>query len=590
MKKYLILFENKEIYYIFLSLLGSILISFIELIGVSSIPIFILVITDIEQIYNFLFNYKLNYLINYIQNLETYNLILLSALILFLIFLFKNLLVLLILYFEGIILRNLTTNLSKKLFNIYINSPTILHVKRNSANIIRNITEEIEYVRASIRAAMIMVREFLTIFIITITIIFIDPFIAISIFILLGAGSVFFIVLMQNKLVDWGKKHQFHRGKQIMSINQGLGSIKDIKILNREDNVFRIFLKDTYGRMHYHFLQQFFSQVPRKILEVVAITSVLLIVLFFFYLNRPIEIMLPLLSLFAVSVIRFLPSLNVITSSYSTIKFYNHAVNLIIKEFSEYAHLFRGYFQKKEKITFNRIISIENLSFQYVKNSKKILDNINFKIIKGQAIGIIGKTGSGKTTLVENLIGLHNPQAGSIKIDEVAIKFNENKSKLSVGYVPQDIYLLDDTILKNVAFGIMDENIDLNRVNKCLEISNILEFINSLPDQLNTKVGERGIKLSGGQKQRIGIARSLYDNPDILVFDEGTSSLDNITENEIINSILKLKGLKTIIIIAHRLSTIKNCDNIILMENGRIIDEGSFDYLFSKHKLLNFPN
>tara|TARA_B100000674_G_C37961840_1_gene972423 strand:+ start:719 stop:2491 length:1773 start_codon:yes stop_codon:yes gene_type:complete len=590
MKKYLILFENKEIYYIFLSLLGSILISFIELIGVSSIPIFILVITDIEQIYKFLFQYKLIYLVNYIQNLETYNLILLSALILFLIFLFKNLLVLLILYFEGIILRNLTTNLSKKLFNIYINSPTILHVKRNSANIIRNITEEIEYVRASIRAAMIMIREFLTIFIITITIIFIDPFIAISVFILLGAGSVFFVVLMQNKLVDWGKKHQFHRGKQIMSINQGLGSIKDIKILNREDNVFRIFLKDTHGRMHYHFLQQFFSQVPRKILEVVAITSVLLIVLFFFYLNRPIEIMLPLLSLFAVSVIRFLPSLNVITSSYSTIKFYNHAVNLIIKEFSEYDHLFRDYFQKKEKITFQRTISVENLSFQYVKNSKKILENINLKINKGQAIGIIGKTGSGKTTLVENLIGLHKPQAGLIKIDEVAIKFNENKSKLSVGYVPQDIYLLDDTILKNVAFGIPDENIDLNRVNKCLEISNILEFINSLPDQLNTKVGERGIKLSGGQKQRIGIARSLYDNPDILVFDEGTSSLDNITENEIINGILKLKGLKTIIIIAHRLSTIKNCDNIILMENGRIIDEGSFDYLFSKHKLLNFPN
>ena len=590
MKKYLILFENKEIYYIFLSLLGSILISFIELIGVSSIPIFILVITDIEQIYKFLFQYKLIYLVNYIQNLETYNLILLSALILFLIFLFKNLLVLLILYFEGIILRNLTTNLSKKLFNIYINSPTILHVKRNSANIIRNITEEIEYVRASIRAAMIMIREFLTIFIITITIIFIDPFIAISVFILLGAGSVFFVVLMQNKLVDWGKKHQFHRGKQIMSINQGLGSIKDIKILNREDNVFRIFLKDTHGRMHYHFLQQFFSQVPRKILEVVAITSVLLIVLFFFYLNRPIEIMLPLLSLFAVSVIRFLPSLNVITSSYSTIKFYNHAVNLIIKEFSEYDHLFRDYFQKKEKITFQRTISVENLSFQYVKNSKKILENINLKINKGQAIGIIGKTGSGKTTLVENLIGLHKPEAGLIKIDEVAIKFNENKSKLSVGYVPQDIYLLDDTILKNVAFGIPDENIDLNRVNKCLEISNILEFINSLPDQLNTKVGERGIKLSGGQKQRIGIARSLYDNPDILVFDEGTSSLDNITENEIINGILKLKGLKTIIIIAHRLSTIKNCDNIILMENGRIIDEGSFDYLFSKHKLLNFPN
>ena len=590
MKKYLILFENKEIYYIFLSLLGSILISFIELIGVSSIPVFILVITDIEQIYKFLFQYKLIYLVNYIQNLETYNLILLSALILFLIFLFKNLLVLLILYFEGIILRNLTTNLSKKLFNIYINSPTILHVKRNSANIIRNITEEIEYVRASIRAAMIMVREFLTIFIITITIIFIDPFIAISVFILLGAGSVFFVVLMQNKLVDWGKKHQFHRGKQIMSINQGLGSIKDIKILNREDNVFRIFLKDTHGRMHYHFLQQFFSQVPRKILEVVAITSVLLIVLFFFYLNRPIEIMLPLLSLFAVSVIRFLPSLNVITSSYSTIKFYNHAVNLIIKEFSEYNHLFRDYFQKKEKITFKRTISIENLSFQYVKNSKKILENINLKINKGQAIGIIGKTGSGKTTLVENLIGLHKPQVGSIKIDEVAIKFNENKSTLSVGYVPQDIYLLDDTILKNVAFGIPDENIDLNRVNKCLEISNILEFINSLPDKLNTKVGERGIKLSGGQKQRIGIARSLYENPDILVFDEGTSSLDNITENEIINGILKLKGLKTIIIIAHRLSTIKNCDNIILMENGRIIDEGNFDYLFSKHKLLNFPN
>lgn len=584
---YKILFEKKEIYYLLITLIGSVIASLLELIGIGTIPAFVLLITDMEKFFYYLEMYNFTQIVQLVNGFSFYELVLISAILLSLVFLLKNIFIIGLILFEGVVLRNLTTNLSRKLFNIYINSPTIFHAQRNSSNIIRNITEEIEYVRASIRASMVLVREALTISVIVFTVFIIDPIIATSIFLLLGTSSILFIFIIQNKLENWGKKHQDFRGKQIKSINHGLGSIKDIKILNREYNVFKIFLKETYGRMHYHFLQQFFAQIPRRILEVVSIISVLIIVLLFFYLNRSIEIMLPIITLFAVSVIRFVPSLNGITSSYTTIKFYRPAVMLVISELQNYSRYYKNKFKLRENVEIKNNLTSSNIYFKYPESSEFILKNINIKINRGEAVGIVGKTGSGKTTLVENIIGLLKPSKGEVKIDGMEYDLF-NQRKLSLGYVPQDIFLTDDKILNNVAFGIEENLIDEKKVIECLKIANIYDFVQNLPNALNTFVGERGIKLSGGQKQRIGIARSLYDNPDLLVFDEGTSSLDNLTENEIINSILNLKGQKTIIIIAHRLTTIENCDNIFLLEKGVIKDQGKYTELIKKHELLSF--
>ena len=237
--------------------------------------------------------------------------------------------------------------------------------------------------------------------------------------------------------------------------------------------------------------------------------------------------------------------------------------------------------QKVDVLNFKKI-SINNISFTYPKNSDKVLDNINFEILNGQSIGIIGKSGSGKSTLIDILLGIYSPNSGDIKIDNHQMNFTNNIWKNSIGYIPQTIYLLDDSIKKNIAFGIEESEIDYPLLNKAIIDSQLNEFIEDLEDGLESKIGERGVRLSGGQRQRIGIARALYKNPSILFLDEATSSLDNQTEIEVMKSVNLLKGKKTIILVAHRISTVENCDVIIEITKGKISSFGKPGEILNK--------
>ena len=297
----------------------------------------------------------------------------------------------------------------------------------------------------------------------------------------------------------------------------------------------------------------------------------------FFFKNSQNDL-LPILTLYGISMIRLIPSYTGISTSIINIKFFKASFDLICKELS--LEITKIIYEKSKlydqdlKYETNKIIKIRNLSFSY-KEKNDVLKNISFDFISGQAIGIVGSSGSGKTTLGDLIMGLYKPQDGIISFDDKNINNYPNEWKSMIGYVPQEVFILDASIRNNIAVEFDDRNIDEKRLNNSIKMSNCEEYINQLPDKLDTQVGERGVRLSGGQRQRIGIARALYKDPNIILFDEATSSLDNKNEQEIIHSIMGLKKYKTLICISHKLSNLKNMDKIIVLKNGKMDKIGS---------------
>ncbi len=289
--------------------------------------------------------------------------------------------------------------------------------------------------------------------------------------------------------------------------------------------------------------------------------------------GRSPALIMPIIGVFAASAFRLMPSFNKIIVSIQTFRFSNSIINILFEELKNIRLHEQQDSNNFNKIHFLNTISIENINFQYPTASEKTLSNFNLFIQKGQSIGILGPSGSGKSTFVNIFLGLLHPQSGTIKVDDINISNDLNSWRNIIGYVPQSIYLIDDTIISNIAFGIKLEEVDMNRINEVVHLAQLTSLIEQLPDGLNTNVGERGVKISGGQLQRIGIARALYNNPSILVLDESTSALDNFTEKEIMKSVeLLLSKSITVIIIAHRLTTLEQCDIIYRLEKHKELE------------------
>jgi len=294
---------------------------------------------------------------------------------------------------------------------------------------------------------------------------------------------------------------------------------------------------------------------------------------------------LAMLSLYALAGYKLLPALQGIYQSVTQIKYNKSAIDLLMHDFSLAS---RNMDTQQENIVFNRTLALDDVSYKYHGNELFTLSNISLNIDVNTSVGVVGSTGSGKSTLIDVLTGLLSPTFGKLKIDNKSLDIHTTSEWYKhIGYVPQDIYMMDSSIASNIALGVDSDKIDYHQINKVLKQADLYTFVNTLADGYNEIIGEQGIKISGGQKQRIGIARALYHAPDVLVFDEATSSLDRITELKIMNSIYKLSKGKTIVIIAHRISTIKNCDVIYVMDQGKIIDSGSFEYLVSNCKIFN---
>lgn len=458
---------------------------------------------------------------------------------------------------------DLKTNLSNKLFQIYLSKPYIFFKQNNSASLIRNLDDS--------RYIMILFRSILTIFVETIFfvglilfLIYLEPQITSISLIFFGTLSFLFYKFIQNKAGFWGDQRASYDGKKIKSIMHGVGGIKEIKILGKENFFFNNYSKNNFFSNYYSLKQDFVLNIPRHLLEWLTIIFLLSFVLININVDKQISKLIPLIGLYSVAIYRILPSINKIVSSLQTVKFCLPTIKPFINEFEE-SRIININSQKKSessKFDFQDSIEIKQLEFNY-ENSDKVLVDINFKIKKGDFIGIAGKSGTGKTTLMNLILGLYKPINGEILVDKKNINNNLFQWQNKIGYVPQNIYFADTSIKNNIAFGCEEKKIDEAKIIQCLKITNLYDYVFQLEKNIDTNLGELGDRFSGGQKQRIGIARALYHNPEILILDEFTNSLDKENEIKIANEVKNFKDKKTTIIISHSKDVLNLCDNIL---------------------------
>jgi ABC-type multidrug transport system fused ATPase/permease subunit len=394
---------------------------------------------------------------------------------------------------------------------------------------------------------------------------------------------------MKQRLAQWGKDGWQASGEMIRILNHGLGGLKETRVIGCESYFDQQMNEQATKFARNITLSQGYGNLPRYVIESFMITFLVGFTLLFIKLNNDQQSLTAVLGIFGLASIRLLPASGNLVSGLNVVRSNGFAVdrlffdlknlekeNLIFDLDSKDKHDNVLSSKNIKHMSFEKQIVIDKLVFQYPNTTRKALDEISLTIHKGQSIGIIGKSGSGKTTLVDVILGLFNPQSGDIKVDGVSVYRDLRAWQNILGYVPQSIFLIDDTLERNIAFGVPDHLIDQNRLNNAIKMAQLNEVVEQLPKQIKTIVGERGVLLSGGQRQRVGIARVLYHEREILVFDEATAALDNETEHLVTEATKALSSSKTIIIIAHRLSTIEHCDRIYQIEEGKVIKSGSY--------------
>ena len=469
---------------------------------------------------------------------------------------------------------NVQIYFSQKLFVGYMRQPYTFHLQRNSAQLIRNVTGVVGSLTTSLTAILSLLTEFFTALGLVTLLLLAEPIGTLAIVVVLGLSGWLFQRFTRNKILQWGAALQFHEGMRIQHIQQGLGGAKDVKLMGREEDFLKQYRFHNNGIAKAGIKQQTIAAFPRLFLEMLAVLGMASLVFFMLANGKPLDSIVLVLGLFAASAFRLIPSLNRILAAFQTLRYAEPAVEAIVQEFKLINSIIK---QKKDyaAIPFKSTLSLHQVSFKYPSADKGALHDLSISIAVGTTTGFIGTTGAGKSTLVDIILGLLTPDKGHVKIDNVDIETNLRGWQDQIGYVPQVIFLTDDSLRRNVAFGLLNEQIDEDAIWQAIRSAQLEEFVKDLPDGLDTLVGERGIRLSGGQRQRIGIARALYHNPPILVLDEATSSLDTITEKGVMEAVTSLKQSKTIIIVAHRLSTIEHCDLIFRLDKGKIIEEGN---------------
>jgi ABC-type multidrug transport system fused ATPase/permease subunit len=465
----------------------------------------------------------------------------------------------------------LTADLSHNLFSGYLKQPYAFHLQRNSAELLRNTQNEINQFASVSQSAITLTVELSLLVSVAFMLILVEPIGALIVTGFLGISSFIFHRLTRNKLLNWGESRQFIEGKTNQHLLQGLGGVKDLKILGREDNFIHQFNVHNTNRAKITTKQYTLLQIPRLYLEFLAVLGMAGLIMVMVWQQKPLDLILPTLGIFVAAAFRMIPSVNRIMGSMQAIRYSRPVVNILYDEF----YLIRNTKEATpslNRLAFKNELVVNNLNFSYPNVTAKALENVMVTIKKGESVGFVGSSGSGKSTLVDNILGLLTPDSGNISLDGVDIEHNLREWQNQIGYVPQSIYLTDDSLLHNVAFGISPEDIDMNDVQQAIKAAQLDEFIEGLPEGIHTMVGERGVRLSGGQRQRIGIARALYHDPHVLVLDEATSSLDSDTEQAVMDAVNLLHGEKTILIVAHRLTTLKNCDRIYKLEKGKLVE------------------
>lgn len=572
--------EKKHYSLLFFLFFGLIIATLFELIGLGSLPLFAMLILDVEILVENLPQFvNKNLILKYNQQqLALYGIILLT-----LIFTIKNIYLGIIVYLQGFIIKKIRSNISKKLFNHYTEAPYSFHLQRNPANLLRNLTSDSANATSIILALINFFREGFVLIMIFGLLFYTDPLISFLVFLFLGVFVILFFLLTKKQLLKRGEIIQKSSGEKIRVVNQSFGAIKEIKILNKEKYVQnshddKVDIIEANTLFNY-----FFTSIPRLFLEIITIFAVVLISTVFLYMNREVSSLIPIITLLAASAVRLIPAFNSISTSLSLFKSLRPSLKIISKEINLLENLAKNKdMTKSTKFSFNHEIKFEDVSFSFPLSKRPAVKDLNLDIKIGSKIGIIGRSGSGKSTFFDLFVGLLDPTTGKIKVDNININQALKSWQDQIAYVPQDIYLIDDSIKNNITFGNDKENFDEKKLNMAMSISQVSEFIKDLPDGINTVVGNRGVRLSGGQRQRIGIARAIFRDKDILFLDEATNSLDKENEKKIFENIFIGGNKKTFFIVSHRHETLINCDLILLFDDGKIIEKSSYKDIIKK--------
>ena len=478
--------------------------------------------------------------------------------------------------------------LGDRLFINYINKPWLFHLEKNSSELTKKIVYETTRVTDQIIIPILMMDARIVLIItLSIAVLIYNPFITIVGVLIFTLLYLILYKLSSNRLLSNGRIHSDDATMRFKILSEGLGGILNVIILNKKYEYIKKFQLKGISLYKASGTNVALSIAPKYFMEFVIFSSFILLVVVLIVQGKvDLTSLLPTMSVYGVVAIKFLPSFQQVYKGLTTIKGSIAAWEEIKVDLSEDDQMIETKLKGSEKLFFKKSLNLEKISFNYPNDKKIAINNISLELPINSVIGIIGPSGSGKSTLVNIISGLIAPSSGLIYIDdEVVHRSNISALYEKIGYVPQDVFLTDQTIIENIAFGEDEDNISKARIEDAILGANLSEFIDQLPNGLMTVVGERGVQLSGGQKQRIGIARALYIQPEILIFDESTSSLDGLSEKQIMNTIDSLK-CKLIIIIAHRLKTVENCDILYLIDQGEVLDKGNFDELYKRNAIL----
>lgn len=467
---------------------------------------------------------------------------------------------------------NMQMKLSTRLLDTYMKEPYTFHLNKNIATLQRSLQEDTSKFMQVILYSLELVAELAVCFVMMVYLLTVSKSITIIVLGLLVVCVGAFLLFTKKYSRRLGQDNQGYQGKIFQWMNQALGGIKEIKILEREtfftDEYYKYYAKYARGLR----IARTISIIPKYVVEAVAISGLLVaIIVKLLFGEADMVYFVPQLTVFAVAAFRLMPSVGRINEHATNTLYALPSVDLVYHDLTEIAdYVAKQDHEVKEEWNLQKGIEVQHVTYYYPDTDEPVIDDASLFIEKGKTVAFIGASGAGKTTMVDVILGLLTPQKGAVMADQINVHEKPKTFHAQIGYIPQVIYLSDDTIRNNIAFGVKEKDIDEQAVRRAMEKAQLTEFIDSLPYGLDTIVGDRGVRLSGGQRQRIGIARALYHDPEILVLDEATSALDNDTEAAVMEAIENLQGMKTMIIIAHRLTTIRNVDVIYEVADGRV--------------------
>lgn len=544
--------------------------TFLELLGVTSVLPFINVvmtpeIVKTDETYRFFYE---------MLNLSNVNFfIAVLAMVIGIVFIVKNLFISFMYYMQYKWTFNNQARLAGRLMECYLKQPYYFHVTHNSSELIRNVNSDTVMMFHGILAVIQLLTEACVCVVLGGYMFIKDKSITIGVSGFLVAFVLLFIKFFKKNLGETGERDRRYNAEIVKWLQQSFGGIKETKVMGRE----RFFL-EQFNQNYKVFAEcernyRFLQVAPRPVMEAVCVTGLLIVVALKLLNGTTSDYFISTIAVFAIAAFRLLPSFNRIANYFSVILFNKSALNAVYKDLKEIEHLQDAQFHERaeKELPLEKELRIEHLTFTYPEMESNVLDDVSFSIKKNTSVAFIGPSGAGKTTLADIILGALTPLGGKIYADHTDIFENLSRWHKSIGYIPQSIYLMDDTVKNNIAFGIAQEDVDEGEIWRALEKAQLKEFVEQMEFGLETVIGESGVKLSGGQRQRIGIARALYNDPQILVLDEATSALDTETETAVMEAIESLAGSKTLIIIAHRLSTIRNCDVVYEVKGGHVV-------------------